>query len=416
MTPSPSQLDTSAPPHLDRPTRRHRTVFVLLTLAAGAFGIGTTEFAISGMLPGIATEFGISFTTAGWAATLYAFGVFVGAPLLILLGRRFEKKRFLLALIVLFVAGNLITAVAPSFELILVGRVVTSLAHGAFLGTGSIMAARMVPEHRRTRAIAFMFTGVTLATLIGTPIATWVSDAWSWRVSFLGISVIGIITLVGIVVCIPKNTTNESFRIAAEVRAFMNPQLMLAMLITILGPAGFFTSITYIAPITLNVTGTPQSWIVLYMTVFGLGLFVGNLVGGRLADINLMGLLVGSLSVLTVALLVFWLAASSVTVTLIAVFVMAAAGFATVSPIQRLVMERAEQAGAPNLAASMNIGLFNLGNAIGAWLGGFVIAAGLGDASPNLAGAFLAGSALVVALIIVWQNRREITKTRAESN
>ena len=342
--------------------------------------------------------------------------MFVGAPLLILIGRRFEKKKFLLALIVLFVVGNLITAVAPSFALLLVGRVVTSLAQGAFLGTGSIMAARMAPEHKRTRAIAFMFTGVTLATLIGTPIATWVSDAWSWRASFLGISVIGIITLVGIVVCIPKSTTNESFRIAAEVRAFTNPQLLLAMLITILGPAGFFTSITYIAPITLNVTGTPQSWIALYMIVFGIGLFVGNLVGGRLADINLMGLLVGSLSVLTLALLVFWLAATSVAVTLIAVFVMAAAGFATVSPIQRLVMERAEQAGAPNLAASMNIGLFNLGNAIGAWLGGFVIAAGLGDASANLAGAFLAGSALVVALIIAWQNRREITKTRAHSN
>jgi MFS transporter, DHA1 family, inner membrane transport protein len=410
MPSSGSHLDSSAHSQPETPVSSNRSVFVLLTLAAGAFGIGTTEFAISGLLPGIATEFGISFTTAAWAATIYAFGVFVGAPILILIGRWFEKKRFLLGLIVLFIAGNLLTALGPTFDLTLIGRVVTSLAHGAFLGIGSIMASRAVPEHKRTRAIAFMFSGVTLATLIGTPIAAWVSDTWSWRVSFLGISAIGIITLIGILAYIPRSSAAETFHLGAEVRAFKNPQLLLAMLLTILGPAGFFTSITYIAPITLNVTGTSESWIAIYMTVFGLGLFVGNIVGGRLADINLMGLLVGSLALLTAALLVFWIGASSVTVTLICVFVMAAAGFATVSPIQRLVMERAEQAGAPTLASSLNIGMFNLGNAIGAWLGGVVIAAGLGDASPNLAGAALAGGALFFALIIAWNTRRERTK------
>ncbi|MBK1787165.1 MFS transporter [Prauserella cavernicola] len=398
---------SSSRPQPDSVATSNRPILVLLTLAAGAFGIGTTEFAVSGLLTGIADEFQISFTAAGWAATLYAFGVFIGAPLLILAGRRFETKRFLLALMVLFVAGNLLTALGSSFGLTLSGRVVTSLAHGAFLGVGSIMASRVVPEHRKTRAIAFMFSGVTLATLVGTPVATWVSGEWSWRVSFLGISAIGILTLIGILAYIPRSSTGQAFSLATEARAFRNPQLLLAMLVTILGPAGFFTSITYIAPITLDVTGTSESWITLYMAVFGLGLFIGNIVGGRLADLDLMRLLVGSLAVLTATLLVFWLAASSVTVTLIAVFLMAASGFSTVSPIQRLVMERAEQAGAPNLAASMNIGMFNLGNAIGAGLGGFVISAGLGAASPNLAGAALAGGALVLAIVIARQSRRK---------
>lgn len=379
---------------------------MLLTLAAGAFGIGTTEFSISGLLPGIATEFDISFSTAGWAATVYAFGVFVGAPILILCGQRFEKKKFLVLLMLLFVTGNLLGALGPSFAFTLIGRVIASLAHGAFIGIGSIMAARVVPAHKKTSAIAFMFSGMTLATLIGTPIATWVSTEWSWRASFLGISALGVITLGGIIAFIPKAETDESFHIGAELKAFKSPQLLLAMLVTVLGPAGFFTMITYIAPITINVTGTPQSWITAYMAVFGLGLFIGNLVGGKLADHNLLGLLLGSLALLTATLVIFWLGASHVAIAFIAVFFSAAAGFATVSPIQRLVMERAEQAGGPNLAASMNIGMFNLGNAIGAWLGGAVITAGMGDASPNLAAAMLSGSALIVGLVIQRRARR----------
>lgn len=391
-----------------------RTRLVLLTLAAGAFGIGTTEFAISGLMPGIATDFDLSVTTAGWAATAYALGVFVGAPIMILVGQRFEKKKFLLILLVLFVVGSLLTAFAPAFPIVLVGRVISSLTHAAFIGIGSIIASRAVPAHRRTSAIAFMFSGMTLATLIGTPAATWVSTELSWRVSFLGITAVGLIALLGVLAFIPTNTSDESFDIAAEVRAFKNPQLLLAMLVTILGPAGFFTSITYISSITMGATGTPESWIPVYMLVFGLGLFLGNIAGGRLADRNLMGLLLGSLALLTAALLAFWLFAGNVVVAFVAVFLMAAAGFSTVSPIQRLVMERAEAAGAANLAASMNIGMFNLGNAIGAWLGGLVISAGLGDSSPNLAGALLAGAALLVGLIIWSGSRRTVANEEHE--
>lgn len=385
-----------------------RTRLVLLTLAAGAFGIGTTEFAVSGLMPGIAQDFDLSVTTAGWAATAYALGVFLGAPVMILVGQRFEKKKFLIVLMGLFVVGSLLTAIAPSFPIVLAGRVVSSLAHAAFIGIGSIIASRAVPEHRRTSAIAFMFSGVTLATLIGTPAATWISTELSWRVSFLGITAVGVVALLGVLAFIPTSRSDESFDIVSELRSFKNPQLLLAMLVTILGPAGFFTSITYISSITMGVTGTPESYIPAYMLVFGLGLFLGNIAGGRLADKNLMGLLLGSLSLLTVTLLAFWLFAGNVIVAFVAVFLMAAAGFSTVSPIQRLVMERAEAAGAANLAASMNIGMFNLGNAIGAWLGGLVISTRFGDSGPNLAGALLAGGALVVGFIIWVGSRRTV--------
>lgn len=391
-----------------------RTRLVLLTLAAGAFGIGTTEFAISGLMPGIATDFDLSVTTAGWAATAYALGVFLGAPIMILIGQRFEKKKFLLVLMSLFVIGSLLTAFAPSFPLVLAGRVVSSLTHAAFIGIGSIIASRAVPAHRCTSAIAFMFSGMTLATLIGTPAATWISTESSWRVAFLGITAVGLVALVGVLAFIPTIQSDETFDIAAEVRAFKNPQLLLAMLVTILGPTGFFTSITYISTITMGATGTPESWITAYMLVFGLGLFLGNIAGGRLADKNLMDLLLGSLTLLTITLLTFWIFADNVVIAFAAVFLMAAAGFSTVSPIQRLVMERAEAAGAANLAASMNIGMFNLGNAIGAWLGGFVLSAGLGDSSPNLAGALLAGAALVVGLIIWAGSRRTVVSEEPE--
>lgn len=376
--------------------------FVLLTLAAGAFGIGTTEFAISGLLPGIAGDFRVSFTTAGWAATVYALGVFIGAPLLILLGRRIEQKHFMLALMGLFVVGNVLTAVSPAFAVVLAGRAVTALAHGAFIGIGSIIASHVVPENRKTSAIAFMFSGMTLATLIGTPVSSWIADGSSWRFAFVGIAGIGVVVFAGIAAFIPRSRSDDSFDISAEIRAFRSPRLLGAMLVTILGPAGFFTSITYIAPITLTVTGTPQGWLPIYLTVFGLGLFIGNIVGSRLADLNLMRLMLGSLAILTGTLVVFWLGAASVAVSMVAVFVMAAAGFATVSPIQRLVMEAAERAGGVNLAASVNIGMFNLGNAMGAWLGGLALTR-LGDAGPNLAGAALSG----VALLVAWVIRRQ---------
>ncbi len=333
-----------------------------------------------------------------------------------LVGQRFNKRKFLLVLIGLFIVGNAMSALAGSFGMVIAGRIVASLTHGAFIGTASIIAARSVPPQRKTSAIALIFSGLTLATLIGTPIATWISSTVSWRASFLMISGIGVVALTGILLLLPKAQEEEPFNFKSELRAFANPQLLLAMVITVLGPAGFFTSVTYIAPITMNVTGTPESWVTIFMAVFGLGLFIGNYLGGKLADKNLMLLLLSTLAIQAVALVVFWLGAGNLVIAFVMVFLMAASGFASVSPIQNLVMEKAEQAGAPNLASSMNIGMFNLGNAIGAWLGGLTISAGLGDSSPNLAGAVLAATAFLVGLVILAQRKKAIAPTKEFAN
>lgn len=371
----------------------------LWALAIGAFGIGTTEFIIAGLLPVIAQEFSVSIPVAGNLATAYALGVFVGAPALIILGARVPRKAMLIFLMLLFVAGNIITAVAPTLSIAIAGRVVTSMTHGAFFGIGSIIAADMVAPSKRVQAISFMFMGLTVATLIGVPVGTWIGQHFSWRVAFGVISLIGIVTVISVAALIPHQPRPENHNFAHEFNAFKNLNVLLAMGITILGPGAFFTSITYIAPMMTELAGYSHSGITWLMVIFGLGLFVGNQLGGRYADRALMPMLYVTLAAQAVVLFIFNYVAHSQILSAISIFLMAAFGFATVSPIQKLVMDKASAAGAPTLASAVNIGLFNLGNALGAWLGGVVIAAGFGLQSPNWAGGFLSVGALVLAVI-----------------
>lgn len=216
----------------------------LWALAIAAFGIGTTEFVIAGLLPSVAAEFGISIPMAGNMATSYALGVFFGAPVTIILGARLPQKTMLAWLLVLFIVGNVVTATAPSYPVALVGRVITSLTHGAFFGIGSIMAADLVAPNRRTSAIAFMFTGLTLATLIGAPAGTWLAQAVSWRATFVAITVIGVVAIAGVLLLVPRAERREPPHLGKELAAFTDIRVLLAMGITILGPAAFFTSIT----------------------------------------------------------------------------------------------------------------------------------------------------------------------------
>lgn len=371
----------------------------LWALAIGAFGIGTTEFIIAGLLPVIAQEFSVTIPVAGNLATSYALGVFVGAPALIILGSKVPRKAMLVALMVLFVAGNLITAMAPTLGIAIVGRVVTSMTHGAFFGIGSIIAADMVAPSRRVQAISFMFMGLTVANLIGVPVGTWIGQHISWRTAFFIISLIGVVTIISVAWLIPHQPRPENHNFAQEFNAFRNVNVLLAMGITILGPGAFFTSITYIAPMMTELAGFSASSITWLMLLFGLGLFVGNQLGGRYADKALMPMLYFTLAAQAIVLLIFNYAAHSQILSSICIFLMAAFGFATVSPIQKLVMDKARAAGAPTLAAAVNIGLFNLGNAVGAWLGGLVIAAGFGLQSPNWAGALLSVGALMLAIL-----------------
>lgn len=379
----------------------------LWALVIGAFGIGTTEFVIAGLLPAIATDFGVTIPVAAHLATSYALGVFVGAPVLIILGARTPKKTMLAFLAGLFVLGNLITALAPTLEVAIAGRVVTSLTHGAFFGIGSVLAAEMVPPHKRVSAIAFMFSGLTVANLIGVPAGTWLSQQFSWQTTFYAITLIGVATVVGVLALIPATPKPKAQRIGHEFAAFGNAKVLLAMGITILGPAAFFTSITYIAPMMTEVAGFSEGAVTWILMVFGFGLFVGNWLGGRFADRALMPMLYGTLLGQGLVLIAFHYLASSQIASVLCIFLMAAFGFATVSPIQKLVMDKAKAAGAPTLASAVNIGLFNLGNALGAWLGGVVIAQGFGFTSPNWAGGLLSLGALLLAIASGLLDRRE---------
>ncbi|MDG6399547.1 MFS transporter [Pseudomonas quasicaspiana] len=370
----------------------------LWALALSAFGIGTTEFVIAGLLPQVAADFNISIPQAGNLATVYALGVFVGAPLLIILGTRIPRKPMLLLLMSLFVIGNFVTATASDFDIALLGRLVTSLTHGAFFGIGAILAADLVAPNKRVQAISFMFSGLTVANLVGVPVGTWLSQVMSWRDTFYAITIVGVLGFIGVLMLIPKIPNHERPQIKKEFAAFANPRVLLAMGITVFGPAAFFTSITYIAPMMVEIARFDPGSVTWLMVVFGLGLFIGNILGGRYADKALMPLLYLTLAGQAIVLLIFSLTAHNQIMSVACILLMAGFGFATVSPIQKLVMDKARAAGAPTLASAVNIGLFNLGNAIGAWVGGIVIAAGLGLAAPNWAGAILSMIALLLAL------------------
>ncbi|MEU9417293.1 MFS transporter [Streptomyces sp. NPDC048272] len=380
----------------------------LLALAIGAFGIGTTEFVIMGLLPEVAGDYGVSIPTAGFLVTGYALGVVLGAPLMTVLGTRIPRKRMLMLLMGLFVVGNVVSALAPSLGVMLTGRVVASLAHGAFFGIGSVVAAGLVAPEKKAGAIAMMFTGLTVANVIGVPLGTLVGQTLGWRVTFLIVAGLGVLGLLGIAKLVPELPRPEGVRIRHELAAFRNVQVLLAMAMTVLGFGGVFAAITYITPMMTNVAGFADTSVTWLLVLFGLGMVAGNLIGGKFADRALMPMLYVSLGALAVVLAVFTVTAHNRFAAAVTIALIGALGFATVPPLQKRVLDQA--AGAPTLASAVNIGAFNLGNALAAWLGGLVLAAGLGWTAPNWVGAALAGSALVLALVSGALERRTTTR------
>ncbi|MGW1072392.1 MFS transporter [Streptomyces sp. NPDC002537] len=376
----------------------------LLALAIGAFGIGTTEFVTSGLLPEIAAEFGVSIPTAGYLTTGYALGVVIGAPILAIIGSRVPRKQMLMFLMGLFVVGNALSAVAPVFALMLAGRIVASLAHGAFFGIGAIVAAGLVAPQKKAGAIAMMFTGLTVANVVGVPLGTVVGQNAGWRLTFFLIAGLGVLAVLGVAALVPRQPRPERSRVGGELAAFRNPQVLLAMAMTVLGFGGVFTMSTYLASMATEVAGYAPSSVTWLLILFGLGMVVGNLVGGRYADRALMPLLYVSLSALAIVLALLPLAAHDKIAAAVAIPLVGAFGFASVPPLQKRVLD--QTADAPTLASAVNIGAFNLGNAIAAWLGGLVISAGFGYAAPNLVGAAMAASALALAVLAASLERR----------
>ncbi|GGP69720.1 MFS transporter [Streptomyces melanogenes] len=382
----------------------------LLALAIGAFGIGTTEFVIMGLLPEVADTFDVTIPMAGYLVTGYALGVVLGAPLMTVLGTRISRKRMLMLLMGFFIVGNVLSAVAPVFGLMLAGRIVASLAHGAFFGIGSVVAADLVAPEKKAGAIAMMFTGLTVANVIGVPLGTLVGQQIGWRTTFFIVAALGVVGLLGVAKLVPDMPKAEGVRLRHEIAAFRNVQVLLAMAMTVLGFGGVFAAITYITPMMTHVTGYADGSVTWLLVLFGLGMVAGNLIGGRFADRALMPLLYVSLSGLATVLALFTLTAHDKAASAVTVFLIGALGFATVPPLQKRVLDQA--AGAPTLASAVNIGAFNLGNALSAWLGGLVIAAGLGYTAPNGVGAALAASAVVLAVVSSALERRTRTDSR----
>jgi DHA1 family inner membrane transport protein len=377
----------------------------LLALAIGAFGIGTTEFVIMGLLPEVAADFGVSVPTAGFLVTGYALGVMFGAPLMTVLGTRISRKNMLMLLMGLFIAGNVVSALAPGFSVMVIGRVIASLAHGAFFGIGSVVAAELVAPEKKAGAISMMFTGLTVANVVGVPLGTFVGQSAGWRVTFFIVAALGVVGLAGIAKLVPDVPKAEGVHLRHELAAFKNAQVLLAMAMTVLGFGGVFAAITYISPMMTEVTGYAQSSVTWLLVLFGLGMVAGNLIGGKFADRRLMPMLFAALGGLAVVLALFSFGAQHKVTAAVAIFLVGALGFATVPPLQKRVLDYAH--GAPTLASAVNIGAFNLGNALAAWLGGLVIAAGFGYTAPNWVGAALAAAALALAVVSSLLERRE---------
>ncbi|MFC4127209.1 MFS transporter [Nocardia rhizosphaerae] len=378
------------------PRASRRPGLALGALALGAFGIGLTEFVIVGLLGVIGEDLRISVPTAGLLISGYAAGVAVGAPVMTAMGARIPRKTMLVLLMGIFVAGNLLSALAPSYGVLLTGRIVAALTHGAFFGIGSIVAANLVAPERKASAIAMMFTGLTLANVAGVPLGTALGQAFGWRSTFWAVTAVGIAALVAVTGLVPAQERAESGGLAGQWAVFARGQVWLALLITALGFGAVFAVFTFFEPILTEVTGLPETAVPWLLVVFGLGLFGGNIAGGRLADRALMPALIGALAALTVVLLIFTVAAPHPVATALTIFALGAAGFAIVPAVQMRVLDTA--GGESALGSAANISAFNVGIAVAAWLGGTAIDHGLGLTAPAWIGAGLAAAALVVAL------------------
>lgn len=378
----------------------------LLALALSAFAIGTTEFVIMGLLPNVANDLQVSIPLAGWLISGYALGVAIGAPIMAVLTAKLPRKKTLLLLMVIFIFGNLMCALSYSYGFLMLARVITALCHGAFFGIGAVVAANLVAPNRRASAVALMFTGLTLANVLGVPLGTALGQALGWRSTFWAVAIIGVASLFALYKKLPDSKDEEPTDLRKEMGALRGLGLWLSLSITVFFSAAMFALFTYIAPVLTEITGVSEHGVSWTLLLIGLGLTIGNVLGGRLADwrlgatLTLVFLLIAIFSVLFSWTSVNLLAAE------ITLFFWAMVSFAAVPALQINVVTYGKHA--PNLVSTLNIAAFNVGNALGAWVGGVVIAHGLGlTAVPLAAGAL----SLVGFLLCIITFRRAAKKT-----
>jgi DHA1 family inner membrane transport protein len=380
----------------------------LLALAVAAFGIGTTEFVIMGLLPNVARDLDVSIPAAGMLVSGYALGVTIGAPILAIATARMPRKKALMNLIGVFIVGNLLCAIAPGYAVLMAARVVTAFCHGAFFGIGSVVAAGLVAPNRRAQAIALMFTGLTLANVLGVPLGTALGQALGWRATFWAVTGIGVLAAAALAVCLPAKIEMQETSLVREFSVLKDPQVLMVLGISTLASASLFSVFTYITPILEDVTGfTPHS-VTLVLLLFGLGLTVGSTLGGKLADWRLIPSLLAFLFAIGVVLTIFAGTMHSAIPAMATIFFWGILAFAIVPPLQMLIVDRASHA--PNLASTLNQGAFNLGNATGAWLGGMAIGAGAPLTSLPWLGVSMAAASLTLT---VWSAQIERRSQRA---
>ena len=371
--------------------------WALLALAIGAFGIGTTEFSPMGLLPVIAKGVNVSIPTAGLLISAYAIGVMIGAPVMTLAFSRFGKRTALMLLMAIFTIGNLMSALAPGYYTLLLARLVTSLNHGAFFGLGAVVAASVVPKEKQASAVAAMFMGLTIANIGGVPAATWIGQQIGWRLAFAGTAAIGVVAISALWVALPKGERGAMPDVKRELAVIMRPAVLLAMATTVMGAGAMFALYTYVAPTLTTLTGASGGFVTLGLALIGVGFTIGNWLGGRLADWSLDGASKIFLATLAAIMFVLPLAFASQAGAAIGLLLWGAAAFAIVPPVQMRVMQTAAEA--PGLASSINVGAFNLGNALGAAIGAAIISLGLGYAAVSIAGGLLAVAGLGLVVI-----------------
>lgn len=383
--------------------------FPLLALAIGAFAIGTTEFSPMGFLPQIAENLNISIPTAGMLITAYALGVMIGAPIMTLWFGHFSRRKALMIAMSIFTIGNILAAIAPSYWGLMGARILTSLNHGVFFGIGSIVATSVVPKDKQASAVAMMFMGLTIANIGGVPLATWVGQNIGWRMAFAAIAGLGVITMLALWKALPEGAVGQRPNVKAELQVLTRKPVVLALLTTVMSAGAMFTLYTYIAPTLQNITHASPSFITMMLVLIGVGFSIGNHFGGKFADLSLTKTLTGFLLLLMTMMLLFPILAQTKMGAALALVIWGAAAFAVVPPLQMRVMAVAHEA--PGLASSVNIGAFNLGNAVGAAAGGAVLSMGMSYAAVSITGAVLTALALVLVLIQMKMSRPTMTET-----
>jgi DHA1 family inner membrane transport protein len=377
----------------------------ILALAAGCFGIGTTEFVVMGLLPDVARDLNVDIPQAGLLVTGYAVGVVIGAPILAILTARLPRKGALLGLMGVFMLGNLFCALAPTYELMMAARIFTAFAHAAFMGIGAVVAADLAPPHQRAQAMSLTMAGLTVANVLGVPGGTAFGQAFGWRFTFVAVAVIGAIAAIAVALMVPRMKTLKVPSMLGEFAVLKRPQVIIGMGMSALSAAAMFSVYTYIRPILTDVTGIAATSVTYVLVVFGIGLTIGNLIGGRLADWKLMPSLIAMFLLITGLLALFTVTSANPITAIITLIVWGVAGFAVVAPLQMHVVNEAK--GAPNLVSVLNHAGFNIGCASGAFLGGLPIANGFGYHTIPWVGAAVAFAAGLVGLFSMWLARRQ---------